>query len=197
MDLKNLIDWNKSCPVIRAYVQVTQSNVLAGCPVGYLRYWKKMQAGYGDWNASDVPLERNQSYEICWIRQNNLISVPWGLGGEGKPKIHGQILFQLNGIKNIEKFLMKFPVIWERKTVGTSFIEYLNEYFIDQEDQQSGISIKLREMILSEYRDRIIRYVEQNEGMDADAFLKGSIGTSFEQYGLTVAQNRGEVSGNG
>lgn len=193
MDLIKAVDWNRSCPVIRAYVQMNSAAELsAGCPEGYCFYWKNRKMGYVDWNLSDLSqFEKNQSYEVCWIKRNNRIIVPWGIGQDAQLKAHGEIVFFLNGIRNIEKFLKNFPLAWEQKTEGGVLFEYLSEYFIDSDGRQNGISIRLREMILSQYREEILNFIGQmqNSGCsnwNVNDFLKEKIGTEYEKYGLTL-----------
>ena len=200
MDLIRAVDWNRSCPVIRAYVQMNSAAELsASCPDGYRFYWKNRKMAYADWNLSDsLSFEKNQSYEVCWIRQNNRIMVPWGIGEEGEPRVkaHGEIVFFLNGIKNIEKFLKKYPLAWEQKTENGFYFEYLSEYFIGSDAQQGGISIRLREMILSKYRGDIVKYIRENDNsrLSVNAFLEEKIGKNFEEYGLTLEdQDKGGV----
>ena len=72
----------------------------------------------------------------------------------------------------------------------------MSEYFIGSDAQQGGISIRLREMILSKYRGDIVKYIRENDNsrLSVNAFLEEKIGKNFEEYGLTLEdQDKGGV----
>lgn len=96
--------------------------------------------------------ERDEIYEIYWICENNVeIKVPLGV-----PKtkdtygINGELLFNVDKDIGVEKIMHLFVLdvsAWQVEVRDGIRYEYLSEYFVNSNGQQSGLSIILRDKI--------------------------------------------------
>lgn len=94
----------------------------------------------------------DEIYEIYWICKNNVeIKVPWGV-----PKtkdtygINGELLFNVDKDIGVEKIMHLFVLdvsAWQVEVRDGIRYEYLSEYFVNSNGQQSGLSIILKDKI--------------------------------------------------
>ena len=100
-------------------------------------------------NKSD---KSDEIYEIYWICKNHVeIKVPWGV-----PKtkdtygINGELLFNVDKDIGVEKIMHLFVLdvsAWQVEVRDGIRYEYLSEYFVNSNGQQSGLSIILKDKI--------------------------------------------------
>ena len=94
----------------------------------------------------------DEIYEIYWICKDDVeIKVPWGV-----PKtkdtygINGELLFNVDEDIGVEKIMHLFVLdvsAWQVEVRDGIRYEYLSEYFVNSNGQQSGLSIILRDKI--------------------------------------------------
>ena len=83
---------------------------------------------------------------LFWIidfseRNPHIMNIPWGIEG-----FNGVVQA---AIANKEKFIKQYASSsWERETRDGVTYEYLSEYFINSNSEQSGLSIELRDLFL-------------------------------------------------
>ena len=100
-------------------------------------------------NKSD---KSDEIYEIYWICKDDVeIKVPWGV-----PKtkdtygINGELLFNVDKDIGVEKIMHLFVLdvsAWQVEVRDGIRYEYLSEYFVNSNGQQSGLSIILKDKI--------------------------------------------------
>ena len=94
----------------------------------------------------------DEIYEIYWICKDDVeIKVPWGV-----PKtkdtygINGELLFNVDKDIGVEKIMHLFVLdvsAWQVEVRDGIRYEYLSEYFVNSNGQQSGLSIILKDKI--------------------------------------------------
>lgn len=146
-------------------------------------------------NKSD---KSDEIYEIYWICKNHVeIKVPWGV-----PKtkdtygINGELLFNVDEGIGVEKIMHLFVLdvsAWQVEVRDGIRYEYLSEYFVNSNGQQSGLSIILRDKIKpaieSVIKNEKIMLDEKVDKDTLEKVVKAALGTlevDFASFGLKL-----------
>lgn len=142
--------------------------------------------------------ESDEIYDIYWICKNDVeIKVPWGV-----PKtkdtygINGELLFNVDEDIGVEKIMHLFVLdvsAWQVEVRDGIRYEYLSEYFVNSNGQQSGLSIILRDKIKpaieSEIKNKKIMLDEKVDKGTLEKVVKAALGTlevDFASFGLKL-----------
>ena len=140
----------------------------------------------------------DEIYEIYWICKNNVeIKVPWGV-----PKtkdtygINGELLFNVDEGIGVEKIMHLFVLdvsAWQVEVRDGIRYEYLSEYFVNSNGQQSGLSIILRDKIKpaieSVIKNKKIMLDEKVDKDTLEKVVEAALGTfkeDFASFGLKL-----------
>lgn len=143
----------------------------------------------------------DEIYEIYWICKNNVeIKVPWGV-----PKtkdtygINGELLFNVDKDIGVEKIMHLFVLdvsAWQVEVRDGIRYEYLSEYFVNSNGQQSGLSIILKDKIKPAIESKLKKEkITVDEKINKDV-LKNAVEDAvkelksyFESIGLKLNDN--------
>ena len=151
----------------------------------YQVFYRDKKGAFFPYNTEER-YKSDEIYEIYWICKNNVeIKVPLGV-----PKtkdtygINGELLFNVDENIGVEKIMHLFVLdvsAWQVEVRDGIRYEYLSEYFVNNNGQQSGLSIILRDKIKP-----AIESVIKNEKIILDekadkGTLKNIVETAFKK----------------
>lgn len=113
-------------------------------------------------NLETLQLGKKGAVTFYWFPKEYNLAVPWGFkldkDGSPKVKVNGVVKFSIDE-GNIKK-LIQLPV-WEMAREDGYTMEYLSDYFIDDNGNQNGLSIWFRNELLP-----VIKDIVEKDGID-------------------------------
>ena len=165
----------------------------------YQVFYRDKEGAFFPYNTKER-YKSDEIYEIYWICKNNVeIKVPLGVPKTKETYgVNGELLFNVDKNIGVEKIMHLFVLdvsAWQVEVRDGIRYEYLSEYFVNSNGQQSGLSIILRDKIKPAI-ESVIKNETFNKGTLKDIVKTAlkNLKVDFASFGLKLLVDKSKES---